>query len=34
METGFIEPLVCKGTSYEDVATPSKEWAQLDQIII
>ncbi len=31
METGFIEPLVCKGTNYEDVVTT--QWAQLEHII-
>jgi Uma2 family endonuclease len=36
METGFIEPLLCKGTSYEGAIpktlTPNK-WAHLEQII-
>jgi Uma2 family endonuclease len=36
METSFIEPLLCKGTNYEEVVTAptsSKKWAQLEQII-
>ena len=36
METGFIEPLLCKGTNYEGTITtptPTKKWAHLEQII-